>query len=152
MFEETLASLGNLFGGGGGSSIALSAPQAGDVGWGSGPVMGIPGDGSGNTFIDSGTWNPVPQSWWERNGSGITQALGQAGKAAGGLPSGWSGQPMQGGGGGGATGRPGRPVDLNALLQFLAQRRQQLMQSATGGPGQVAQPQTQPRTMGLLGM
>jgi hypothetical protein len=48
------------------------------------------------------------------------------------------------------SGRPGSPVNLNALIQLLQKRQQGLFDSATAGVGQ-AQPQAAPRVMGLLG-
>ena len=105
-------------------------------------------------------YQPGGGDWWDRNfgmNSGASsgdfaKALQGLGKSTGGAgPAGGGGAPPQAPSPGvGPTGQPHAPSSLDQLVRLLQQRREALLNSATG-VGQAAQPLPAARATGLLG-
>jgi hypothetical protein len=141
--------------GGGGDVAAIDPSILGGAGTSmGGGWMAAPG------MADAGYGLPDPSqapTWWDRNmpsNEDLSKALKGLGSAGGGGAAAagkGSGPPMPGQGPSGGVGRP-TGMSLTPLLQLLAQRREALMNSATGGVGMgQAQPQGAGRVQGLLG-
>ena len=148
---ELLADLGNIWGGN-----TLNAGTSSIMGLGGAPAVAsdaaIANMNSGASDPFGG--NTMGASWLDRNmpsNKQLGDALGALNKSGVGKGAGAAGDrpPMPGQGQSGGVGRPS-PQSLTALLQILNQRRDALLQSATGGVGAGA-PQGARPTAGLLG-
>ena len=149
--------LSRLFGGGGGMAIgANTVPTGTDYGAALGAMNpGMAGLGavpneafnasqpftSGNTALGEVSNKDLSSAIGKLGGGGAGGGAAAAGKGAG--------PPMPGQAASGGIGRP-TAQSLTPLLQILNQRRDQLLQSATGGVGAGA-PQGARPTAGLLG-
>ena len=147
--------LSRLFGSGGGMPIAANtAPTGTDFGAALGAMnpgmagMGAVPDEAFNASQPFTTGNTALGNVSSKDLSGALGKLGGGGGAA--AAGKGAGPVMPGAGGGGAgVGRPS-PQSLATLLQMLNQRRDLLLQSATGGVG-AGQAQGARPTAGLLG-
>ena len=145
MFESTggdmFAWLRNL--GGTAGTGAMAAPGMTEAGYGLAPGLtqstSDPAQAGGNWFGTGATNKDVAGALGKLGGGGGAAA----GKGAGPV------MPSTSGGGGAGVGRP-TAQSLQPLLQMLNQRRDALLQSATGGVGAGA-PQGARPTAGLLG-
>jgi hypothetical protein len=126
---------------------------------GAGSAYSLPSGSLQGTDLNSAftQYQPGGGDWWDRNfgmnsgaSSGdLAKALQGASKGLG-TPAGTGAPPMAPAPGVGPSGSPRAPSSLDQLVRLLQQRREALLNSATG-VGQAAQPLPAARATGLLG-